>query len=129
MPYVYSTATSAITYVEYEPDIEKKSGHSKIVRKVTINGGHGVATKNLITPKGIMTKITDDDFEWLVQQPSFQNHMKRGFMSYDKNKIDPEKKAANMAKGDQSAPLTPNDFEKGGYSDENSRIYTGAPKK
>jgi hypothetical protein len=129
MPYVYSTATGASTYIEYAPDNDKNKGHAVIVRKVTIKGGHGVATKNLITPKGVMTKVTDEELEFLLKDANFQRHMKAGFMNYDKSKVDPEKKATNMAKGDNSAPLTPDDFKEGEHSSAESRIYTGKPKK
>jgi len=116
-------------YVEYEPS-PPTANHAEIKRKVLINGGHGVAnSKTLVTPKGIVTKVTDDEMEFLLKNEAFQRHVKNGFLSYDKNKADPEKKAANMMKGDRSAPLTPNDFKTGEHSDEDARIYTGKPMK
>lgn len=129
MPFVYSTATNSGTYVQYAPDTDNSKGHSVPLRKVTIQGGHGVATKNLITPKGVATQVTDDELEFLLNDANFQRHVKAGFMTYDKKKVDPEKRAANMAKGDNSAPLTPADFKEGEHSSLESRIYTGAPKK
>lgn len=129
MPYVYSTATCAGAYIEYAPDTNKNAGYAKEIRRVTIQGGHGVATKNLITPKGVMTKVTEEELDFLLKNESFLRHMKAGFMSYDKNKVDPEKKAASMAKGDNSAPLTPTDFKQGEHSSADSRIYTGKPNK
>ena len=47
-------------------------------------------------------------------------------MSVDKKKVDPEKKAAEMAKGDSSRPLTPTDFKSSdSEAAADSRIYKG----
>lgn len=125
MPYVYSTATCDGSYVEYKPDSSRGHGHSEIIKKVTIKGGHGVATKNFVTPKGVMTKVTDEELEFLLKNKSFQRHVKAGFMAYDKSKVDPEKKAIDMAPGDNSRPLTPKDFEKSENSTVENRLYKG----
>ncbi len=133
MPYVYSTATCAGTYVEYQkspPISENKSspGYNRALRKVTINGGHGVATKHLFTPKGVVTQVSDDDLEFLLKNSSFQRHVAAGFLTYDKKKVEPEKKVQNMALKDGSAPLTPEDFEKGENSDDTTKVFKGLPK-
>jgi hypothetical protein len=129
MPYVYSTATCPCAYVEYEPS-PATANHAKVLKRVSINGGHGVATKNLITPKGVVTQVSDADLDFLLQNKAFQRHIARGFITYDKKKIDPEKRAAEMAKGDGSAPLTPNDFKPGkSQEDMDTRIFAGMPPK
>jgi hypothetical protein len=133
MPYVYSTATCSGTYVEYQktpPISENKSspGYNKAIRKIVINGGHGVATKHLFTPKGVVTQVSDDDLEFLLKNASFQRHVAAGFLTYDKKKVDPEKKIVNMAAEDGSAPLTPKDFEKGENGDETTKVFKGLPK-
>jgi len=129
MPYVYSTATNHIAYVEYETDNDKNSGFAKVAKKVIVTGGHGLATKQLVTPKGVATKVSDDDLEFLLKNKSFQRHVKAGYMTYDKNKSDPEKKAASMAQADGCSPLTPNDFKPGQYSTQEARIYMGQPTR
>jgi hypothetical protein len=130
MFYVYSTATCPICYVKYKPLTESEkslrgaaSGHSEILKKVTIKGGHGVNTKILVTPKGVVTQVSDEDMEFLLKNESFQRHLKSGYMDYDKKKIDPEKKAKNMAEKDGSAPLTPKQFEKGENDNSDLRVY------
>lgn len=133
MHYVYSTATCPISYVQYAApsDNENAKGyrggtsHNRVLKKVTIEGGHGVANKVLFTPKGVATQVSDDDFEFLMKNESFQTHMKRGYMTVDKKKIEPEKRAKNMADRDGSAPLTPKDFEKGENHSEDLRVYKG----
>jgi len=128
MPFVYSTATCSGSYVKYAPDNGGNSGHAKVIKSVTINGGHGVANKALITPKGVVTEVTDEELEFLLADSAFQRHMKAGFMSVDNARIDPEKKAVNMAAGDNSAPLTPEDFKEGS-GDVEARMYKGKSKK
>jgi hypothetical protein len=133
MPYVYSTATCSGTYVEYQkspPISENKSspGHNKILRKVVINGGHGVATKSLHTPLGVVTQVSNEDLDFLLKNQSFQRHVAAGFLSYDKKKVEPEKKIQNMAQKDGSSPLTPKDFEKGENGDETIKTFKGLPK-
>lgn len=128
MPYVYSTCTCDGTYVEYEPDPEKNKGFSKAIRQVTIKGGHGVNTRHLHTPKGIVTQVTDDELEFLLRNASFQRHMAAGHITVDKDAVDPAKKAAEMAEGDNSAPLTPKDFKnfgEGEGSTAEARIIKG----
>ncbi len=126
--YVYSTATNAGTYVEYEKNasnelaIAKKWPNGKPM-KVNINGGHGVANKHFFTPKGVVTQVTDDEMEMLLRNPAFKRHMDKGFMTYDKKNVAPEKKAANMAQKDGSAPLTPSDYEETENSTPTEKIY------
>ena len=133
MHYVYSTATCPISYVKYKspPESEKldkrgaSAGHNQIIKKVTISGGHGVNTKHLFTPMGVVTQVSDEDMEFLLENESFRRHVDAGYMTYDKRKSDPAKKAANMSEKDGSSPLTPKDFQKGENSDGDLRIYRG----
>jgi len=126
--YVYSTATCSGTYICYEDNpkadiaVPKRWPNGEPM-KVTIQGGHGVANKHFVTPKGVVTAVTDQEFEMLQQNPDFKRHVDAGFLSYDKKKVDPEKKAANMAPKDGSAPLTPKDFEESANSSSENKIY------
>lgn len=128
MFYVYSTATCPISYVSYVQNssndlgvIKKRADGSKIA--VTINGGHGVANKHLVTPKGVVTEVSDEDMEFLLQDRLFQKHMKAGFMAYDKKEIAPAKKAKDMTDKDKSAPLVPSDFEEAEASTGDTKVY------
>ena len=132
--YVYSTATNSITYVEYEKNtnrdisIAKKWPNGKEMR-VTINGGHGMSNKHFVTPQGVVTQITEDELEMLLANPSFVRHMDKGFMSYDKKKVDPAKKAKDMEEKDGSAPITPSDFIETENSTPSQKIYKMKEKK
>lgn len=129
MYYVYSTATNSGSYVEYEKNasnelsIPKKWPNGKPM-VVTIKGGHGLSDKHFVTPKGVVTQVTDEEMEWLKTNPAFLRHMDRGFISYDKKKVAPEKKARDMEQKDNCAPLTPKDYEKAKDSDGNDMMFT-----
>lgn len=128
MFYVYSTATCPISYVVYESNtssdlgvIKKRPDGTKI--SITIKGGHGVANKHFVTPRGVVTQVSDEDMEILLQDKSFTKHMNAGFMSYEKKEVSPDKKAASMAEKDGSAPLTPSDFDEAEASSNETKVY------
>src|SRR5579859_1519785 len=114
MPYVYSTATCSTNYCEYAPTDDKNKGHAVIRKKVLIQGGHGIASQfhnggmgHIHTPKGVATEVSEEDLEFLLQDKNFIRHMEAGFITVDKKKVDPAKRAENMKQKDGSAPLTP----------------------
>ena len=108
--YVYSTLTNSNDYVAYMPTDVKSNAIIK--KSVTINGGHLLATKHLVTPKGVVTEVSDDDMKVCELDPGFQEHLKNGFLKIEKKNVAPEKIAANMAPKDGSTPKTPKDFDK-----------------
>lgn len=133
--YVYSTATNSTNYVQYESNsssdlgkIKKRADGSLV--KIEIHGGHGVANKHFVTPRGVMTKVSDEDMEILLQDQAFLRHHKAGFITYEKKSVNPEKMAANMADKDGSAPITPKDFVETENSIADSKVYKkkGAPE-
>lgn len=128
MYYVYSTATCSGCYPIYEETgnkdlsvIKKRPDGTPI--SILIHGGHGVADKFMYTPRGVATKVSDEDMEILLAHPMFLKHMKAGYMSYEKKNVDPEKKAASMKEKDGSYPLTPSDFEESENSTRDNKIY------
>jgi hypothetical protein len=111
MPYVYSTISNTNTYCVYKKSSEL-AAYNEIAHRVTIKGGANVATAtgNLWTPRGIATKITDDELEILEQSPSFRTHRDLGFLVVDKGKT--QRDACKVAQEHQqpkdgSAPITP----------------------
>ena len=109
--YIYSTLTCSQNYCDYYPSPDQHI-LPQVKSKIHIAGGHGVAGKHLITPRGVVTKITDEQYEILSGNPEFQLHMKNGFITAEKHKIEPEKAIRAMENKDKSAPLTPNDYSK-----------------
>ena len=108
MPFIFSTATNDTIYTEYEKVGE--GGLPTIIRRVVVKGGANLADKKLITPKGVVTNVSDDDIEWLKAHASFQRHVNKGFISVSATKEDPAKVAANMTAKDKAAPTTPETF-------------------
>jgi len=111
--YVYSTVSTDVAFEEYHPAPENSIPQVK--RRVVIRGGANCATKQLITPRGVATQISDDDYLWLTTHPqvldSFQRFVNDGFMQVDNRKEDPDAVASGMEAADGSAPKTPADFK------------------
>lgn len=132
--YVYSTATNSITYVEYEKNASSdiaivKTWPDGLPMKVTINGGHGVANKHFLTPRGVVTQIQDREMEYLLTNEAFIRHVDKGFMVYDKKKVNPEKKARDMQDKDGSAPITPSDYIESENSTSTNKVYKMKERK
>lgn len=109
MPYVYSTMAAPVRYMSY---VQAEPGTPRIaVSGVTIAGGVGVASKHLVTPRGVVTEVTDEELAFLEQDEVFKTHLAAGHVTVSKGKTDPEKAAADMEGRDISAPLVPEDFD------------------
>lgn len=84
-----------------------KNGLPRALKKVVILGGANVARpKTLITPVGVVTRISGEDLEFLMADPKFQKQIAGGFMSVINDDRDMENVAHDMVKGDKSAPKT-----------------------
>ena len=106
--HVYSKQATDVTYNDYVPGGDNTP---RIAHSVTIKGGAGVANKNIITPYGVHTEITEEDRDMLLKNGIFQLHQEGGFVTIEGKKEDPDLVATNLTAGpDPSAPLTPQDF-------------------
>lgn len=108
MPYVYSTLTADTKYTGY------KSGGGDlpvIAWQVLIAGGANVARKNLTTPYGLATKVSEDELKLLMNDSLFNLHKDNGFIRVSEADEDADKVAADMTGRDESAPLVPQDFD------------------
>lgn len=74
---------------------------------VLINGKANVANKNVITPLGVVTRITDAQLEECKSYPVFHKHKENGFLTVEKYKEDADLVASDMTGRDASAPETP----------------------
>ena len=96
MAYVYSTLTNDQIYTLWRPS--KEEGKPNVaIKKVQIKGGHGRMGKNLVTPLGVVTEVTDEELDALQKCTAFVDHVKAGFIKVEKKK-------------DASAQKTPLDF-------------------
>lgn len=110
MPYVYSTLTCDNVYADYV----KAGDQLNIHRQVLIKGGHGVMNKNFMTPLGVVTEVSDDDLRFLMNNSAFKFHLEGNFLKVEEKAYEPEKVAADMERADNSAQITPADYEPGG---------------
>ena len=107
--YIFSTSTANQKYPIYRDTGDK--GLSVIKSYVLIHGGANLPSKVLVTPKGVMTSITDDEWDRLQKSSSFQKHRKRGFLTVEDAPTDADEVAGDMESRDKSAPMTRADFE------------------
>ena len=111
--YVVSRASQDNEYIIWETT---PNGLKKAKKSVIIKGGANVLDrKTMTTPNGVLTEITDEEYEILKECPAFQRHLDKGFVEVVKE----EKKARETSKKksdkkDGSAQLTPEDFKKKG---------------
>jgi hypothetical protein len=122
--YVFSTLSSDQAYSVVK---SRADGSYDIVGSVLIRGGANVADKHFVTPRGVMTRITEDEFKAIENDTSFILHVANGYLKYEDAPADVEKVVADMEGRDQSAPLTPNDF--GDNDPEAAQPTADAPKK
>lgn len=110
--FIYSTLSASVRYAASEPggaDVPVPTDG------ILIAGGTNVASKNLITPRGaVITEVDADQLERLRQDEVFKLHQANGFITVSDQLEDGEKVAsADMQGRDQSAPLTPEDYDDG----------------
>lgn len=102
--YVYSTLAADVAYINHA----QGGGDLPIeLPPVLIKGGAGVANDRFITPRGVVTEITEEQGEYLRANVLFQLHEKNGFVEISGSYVDPEKAAADMTGRDNSAPIVP----------------------
>jgi len=83
-----------------------------VEKVININGGHNVANKNLITPHGVITEISEEDYAILKEIKGYQVHEKNGFVKMLKqNPRSSEKAVSDLNQDDPSRPVTPGDYE------------------
>lgn len=96
--YIYSTISADVNYSVESGD------------KILIAGKANVANRNIITPRGTMTRVTDEQIALLKRNHVFQKHLENGFLTIESKKGEADKVASNMTPRDTSAPDTGNDM-------------------
>lgn len=106
--HIYSTLSAPTMYVTYKKNDPREMSIAE--HRITIAGGANVSNKHFVTPRGVVTKVTDEDYQHLINNSVFQKHMEAGHILCDQIKSNPNKVAdASMEAKDASAPLTPTD--------------------
>jgi hypothetical protein len=107
--FIYSTLSNNQLYTKY---LANPGGDMpRVDRTVLIKGGANVADKHFVTPLGVVTEISAEDYELLKENKLFQTHVENGFITTDAKHVNIDKIVADMTGADQSAPLTPQDYE------------------
>lgn len=109
MPYITSTATCGTDYTIYQ---KTDSGVVKPIKTISIKGGANCVDKLYVTRNAVVTKVSDDDLEVLMQHPEFKRHMEAGFIKV--SKVVKEENNKGMQAEDKSAQLTPEKYKKRG---------------
>lgn len=104
--YIYSTLATDMKYTEYHAPISGETV-ANIKHQVFISGRANVADKHLMTPRGVMTKVSDEDFAMLEKSYLFNLHRQNGYITFEKKAADVDKVVVNMKARDVSAPITP----------------------
>lgn len=120
--YLLSTLTSSQRYVVWK---EGGADLPSEEHSIFVAGGANVPNKRLITPRGVVTKLTDDEYAILKENPAFVTHVANGFITVSKSKpADVDEAATGQAAKDGGAPLTEGDFEPG----QAPTVSPGAPE-
>lgn len=129
--HVFSTLANDQRYRNYakgSADLPQRAG------EVLIKGGAGVANDRIITPEGVKTKITEDDYKILLANPTFIQHHERGFITVSEANGDADDVAEDMNKNDPSRPPEPDAFGNDSSTKSNGQVIansgnTGNKKK
>ena len=107
--YVYSTASNDSTFIQWLPAPE---GSIPVRgRSVVVKGGANVIDKNFVTPRGVVTSVTDEELSFLESLPSFNRKVTAGFYTVQRKQVEVEKVVKSMTKKDKSAPKTTEDYD------------------
>lgn len=100
--FITSTMSAAVNFRVYSklPD----SWCSSTLKDIIINGGANVADKRLlVTPRGVVTEISDEDYELIKDNYQFKKFVENGYLTVTKTNRENSK---NMNGNDNSAPYT-----------------------
>lgn len=110
MVHVYSTLANPQAFVVYAPPAE--AGMLPVEEmKVIVKGGAGIASKNLLTPQGVHTAITQEEYDAIKDLSHFTKFVDSGNIRVErKQAFDIEKIVSDMNPRDPGGPITPADF-------------------
>jgi hypothetical protein len=112
MHHVFNTMANSTRYVKYRAHSPRSVNVGE--RSILIKGGSGIHQKHIGTPLGIHTAVSDEDMEWLKEDPHFKQHVKNGYITIRKAEVNPEVAAAEMVTHDpksDACPVIPQDFK------------------
>src|ERR1700756_3894247 len=84
--HVYSTLANSQKFVRYRDNRDQVNDLPVAEVEVLIKGGTGIASKNLITPMGVHTSITQEQYEAIKDLEHFRTFVDRGFIRVEQRK-------------------------------------------
>jgi hypothetical protein len=105
--YVYSTLATSVAYTIWE---RGANDLPRAKKRIVVKGGTGVANAHVLTPWGVCTIITPEEFALLQEDRVFKQHYDAGFLRVSGTRLDPEVAAADMSLSDASLPIVPEDY-------------------
>lgn len=108
--YIYSTLTSNNIFRIFG---DASNGIKTIKASILIRGGAGVSNEYLITPRGTVTEIDEEELKLLENHKQFKRMVERGFITVEKKQAEVETVVKDMTKKDKSSPKTKDDFKEG----------------
>lgn len=111
MPFVFSKLSTHMDYATYLPEARDAA---VVDRTITIKGRVNVigeTKEGLVTPDGVVTEVSAEDLAILLQNEVFKLHIKNGFIQFHEKEKSLQRVIPDMAKRDNSAQLTPADYE------------------
>ena len=113
--YVCSKMASDNAYTTWTPGSKAANDMPRKERQVLIKGGAGVNNKQLVTPHGVVTKITSEELELVMKScPGFRRHLKARYLTVLEKDPSP-KDIKSMSKDmpeDKSKQKKPGDLKK-----------------
>lgn len=106
--FIYSTLTANNIFRVFG---ESVNGLPNVKKTILIKGGAGVANSHIITPRGVVTEVEDEDLKLLEEHAQFKRMVERGFLLVERKQADVEVVVKNMKKKDKSAPKVPEDYK------------------
>lgn len=127
--YVYSTLAADNVYAAHE----QGGGDMPVpIPGVLIRGGTGVMAGGqgaLITPRGVATRVTEEELGRLLADPTFKLHEANGFLDVSDAEAPAEAVAANMRQDDAGRQLETGDFDGAVNADGTVVTLTGDDAK
>lgn len=111
MPYILSRLANSQIYTNYAKGVGDNMNIP--IESVEIKGGADVTDKNLVTPEGVITKVTNEQLEVLKANKGFQQHLEGGYVKYFGTAPNIEKYADKLTQ-DNSRQIKKSDYEKKG---------------
>lgn len=116
--FIYSTLSADNCYATYE--VNPANQLSKIEKNILIKGGTGVTNKHLITPRGVVTEVTEEELKHLEDNTCFKMHKDNGYIVVERHEEAVEKVVKNMKEKDGGAQAVPEDFGPDSKDNKNS---------